>query len=77
MITISMMNNMFSSSETHWKGHPTIEHTHRPLAILDKVPNGPDSSPNQNRRFMEALCPFPKLPTDSGELDEICLGYAC
>jgi len=31
---------------------------------------------NQNWKFMEALCSFPKLPTDSSELDDF-FGYDC
>jgi len=84
-VFIEQGNDYDADDEQQVSGHmrligrgipPLTIHTN-PLAILERIPNGPDSGPNQNRKCMNALCPFPKLPTDSGELDEFFFDYAC
>ena len=45
--------------------------------VLEKIPGHPDSGRRHNRRFVEALRPFPQVPNSQGESIEICFGYAC
>ena len=45
--------------------------------VLEKIPGHPDSGRRHNRRFVEALRPFPQVPHSQGESIEICFGYAC
>ena len=45
--------------------------------VVEKVPDHPDSGRRNNRQFVEAIRPFPKVPNAQGEFIEICFGFTC